>query len=517
MKNVIRWCVVMMLGFTVSTIAASAAVPNYQGLWYKAPAESEAGWGINLAHQGDVIFLTWFTYDVNGKAWWLTMTANKTADGVYSGNLIRTNGAPFYAYAPPATVTTVGTGTLSFTSPTTGNFTYTINDPPDVVAQTTKTIVLQTFGPVPTCVWGAQPNLAAATNYQDLWYKAPAESEAGWGINLTQQGTIIFATWFTYDANHNPLWLYAIAPQTGPNTFAGGLTLTGGPAFNAVPFDPSKVTRTTVGTATFAFSDGNTGTFTYNVDLGDGVNKTAAPQAKAITRQVFRTPGTVCQAASAGVTTAEGLWTGTTGNNQTVKAIILDDGSYYILYSNAGESTESGVVQGSSIEMNGIFTSSDGVDFPTTFSTFGGLTTVSGSYVSRSSLQLTLVEAAGTRSFLASYDATYEQPASLAAVAGSYAGISGHVSDPFPMTASIDFNGNIMVTHPLCTFVGTAVPHGSVNVFDLSVTTTSGVCLNGVGNTVNGVLYYDATKHQIHGLAPFSLRTDEWFLIGTKQ
>jgi hypothetical protein len=35
--------------------------------------------------------------------------------------------------------------------------------------------------------------------------------------------------------------------------------------------------------------------FTYNVDLGDGVNKTATPQSKAITRQVFRAPGTVCQ------------------------------------------------------------------------------------------------------------------------------------------------------------------------------------------------------------------------------
>ncbi len=82
-------------------------------------------------------------------------------------------------------------------------------------------------------------------------------------------------------------------PQTAPKTYSGALLRTGGQAFNAVPFDPTKITRTQVGTATFTFTNGNAGSFTYNVDLGDGVNK--ATQTKAITRQVFRAPGTVCQ------------------------------------------------------------------------------------------------------------------------------------------------------------------------------------------------------------------------------
>jgi hypothetical protein len=238
-----------------------------------------------------VIFATWFTYDVNGKAWWLTMTATKTADGTYSGQLIRTNGAPFSAYLPPAVPTVIGTGTLTFTSATTGNFAYAVSDGPNVATQT-KPIALQTFGPVPTCVWGAQPDLTQATNYQDLWWVSGG-TESGWGVNLTQQGTTIFATWFTYDANRDPLWLSATLPQTAPNTYAGALYLTGGEAFSAVPFDPSRITRTQVGIATLTFANGNAGTFTYIVDLGDGVNK--ATQSKAITRQVFRAPGTVCQ------------------------------------------------------------------------------------------------------------------------------------------------------------------------------------------------------------------------------
>ena len=264
---------------------------NYQGLWYKSPAESESGWGINFAHQGDVIFVTWFTYDANGKAWWLTMTATKTAEGVYTGELIRTNATAFSAFVPPAVATVVGTGTLTFSSATTGTFSYTVNDGANVATQT-KAIVLQTFGPVPTCAWGTQADLTKATNYQDLWWTTGGV-ESGWGVNLTQQGTTIFATWFTYDANHNPLWLSVTAPQTAANTYSGTLVLTGGPAFSAVPFDPTKVTRTLVGNATFTFTDGNNGMFNYSVDLGDGVNK--ATQTKAITRQVFRLPGTTCK------------------------------------------------------------------------------------------------------------------------------------------------------------------------------------------------------------------------------
>ena len=103
---------------------------------------------------------------------------------------------------------------MTFTSATTGTFNYTVNDGANVATQT-KSIVLQTFGPVPVCVWGAQPNLTLATNYQDLWWAAGG-AESGWGVNLTHQGTTIFATWFTYDANRNPLWLSGTLAQTGP-------------------------------------------------------------------------------------------------------------------------------------------------------------------------------------------------------------------------------------------------------------------------------------------------------------
>jgi hypothetical protein len=146
--------------------ARAQNLPNYQGLWWAAPAEAESGWGINVAHQGDVIFATWFTYDATGKAWWLSMTANKTAEGVYSGTLHQTIG-PAFSTVPfdpnQVTRTAVGSGTLTFTSASTGTFAYTVTG----ITQAKAIVPLQ-FGPLPTCIWSAQPNFALATNYQDL-------------------------------------------------------------------------------------------------------------------------------------------------------------------------------------------------------------------------------------------------------------------------------------------------------------------------------------------------------------
>ncbi len=301
--------------FSGQTASVTAAVPpviatNYQGLWWAAPADSESGWGLNLAQQEDTIFATWFTYDATGKAWWLSMTAGKIAPGAYSGTLMQTGGPPFSAVPfDPAMVTrtVVGTGTLTFTDANTGSFSYTVNE-----IQQVKPITRQQFGVLPTCVYGPNPDFAAATNYQDLWW-VPGGAESGWGINLTHQGSTIFATWFTYDVDGSPMWLSgtltpvadpppppdpmppnpgypygaAIAANVTP-AYSGNLLRTRGPAFSAVPFNSANVTRSDVGSATITFASGNAATLAYTVN---GVTQT-----KPLTRQLFTPPaGTLCQ------------------------------------------------------------------------------------------------------------------------------------------------------------------------------------------------------------------------------
>jgi hypothetical protein len=278
-----------------ASVTAPAPALNYQGIWYAAPAESERGWGINFAHQGDTIFASWFTYDLNGHGWWLVMIAQKIAANTYQGQLLETSGPAFNSggFTPtPVPSSAVGTGKLTFSDANNGTFSYTVTKS-GVMASQVKPITRQVFGTLPTCTFGGPTNPALATNYQDLWWKAPAGSESGWGINLNHESDTIFATWFTYELDGTPLWLVSIAPKTAAGTYSGDLLRTTGPAFNAVPFNPAMVQSTKVGTAKFTFTDGNNATFDYTVQLADMTN--AVTQSKAITREVFAAPGTACQ------------------------------------------------------------------------------------------------------------------------------------------------------------------------------------------------------------------------------
>ncbi len=275
---------------------------NFQGIWWAAPAGSEDGWGINFNHQGDTIFATWFTFGLDGKPLWLVVAATKTEPNVYSGSLVTGTGPPFSAVPfPPigtpggAMGTSVGTATFTFTDGNHAEFKYEVQlagmaSP----AMQTKQITREQFGPwMPGCIWGAQPDLTVATNYQDVWWAAPAASEDGWGINFAHQGDTIFATWFTYGPDGKATWFVVAVSKTAasPPTFTGTLFQVVGPPFNATPFppvgSPGGATGTPVGTVTLTFTDGNNATFAYTVN---GIS-----QSKAITREILAPPGTVCQ------------------------------------------------------------------------------------------------------------------------------------------------------------------------------------------------------------------------------
>jgi len=93
------------------------------------------------------------------------------------------------------------------------------------------------------------------------------------------------------DVDGTPLWLSVTAQEAGPGVFSGMLYSTSGPPFNAVPFRPADVVTNPVGTATVRFTDGDSGTLSYSITMPGG----SAAQNKAITREVFRAPGTACQ------------------------------------------------------------------------------------------------------------------------------------------------------------------------------------------------------------------------------
>ena len=259
---------------------AQAATPNYQGIW-GVPAES--GWGINFAHQGDIIFASWFTYDTNGKPVWFTAALQRQGDGSFAGAIDFTKGPPYSAAMFDSTLvthSTVGSARVTFSDATHATFSYTVNGVSQV-----KPLTLFVFAtPVPVCTFGSALAAARAVNYQDMWY-VPAES--GWGINFIHQGDIIFASWFVYGEDGNPAWVSATLTKTGARTYAGALDATTGPRFDSVPFDSTRVAHASVGSATVTFTDGANATFVYTLN---DVSRT-----RFLTRFVFRAPGTVCE------------------------------------------------------------------------------------------------------------------------------------------------------------------------------------------------------------------------------
>jgi hypothetical protein len=264
-----------------TTFTPANANPNYTDLWWGG--DSESGWGVNLNHQSDIIFASLFTYAADHSGLWLVATMSKQADGSYTGALLQTVGPAFNASPwiaiTAAQITQVGTMTVSFAGTNQGTLSYSVNG-----TNVTKSIQREMFSTQPTCTF-TTASRAAATNYQDLWYAG--ETESGWGVNFTHQGTTIFATLFNYASNNHGIWLVAPMPKQTDGSFSGDLLRTTGPAFDTVPWTRNTVTNVTVGTMRVAFSDGATGTLTYSVD--------GASVTKAIQRQVFGTTQSVCQ------------------------------------------------------------------------------------------------------------------------------------------------------------------------------------------------------------------------------
>ena len=106
-------------------------------------------------------------------------------------------------------------------------------------------------------------------------------------MNLTHQGSTIFATWFTYNDAGQPGWLYIIAHQTVPGQFSGPLYGANGVPYYQINGTPAQLQETQLGTGSLTFFDGEHARFDYTVLGFSG--------SKMIEREVFSSPVTHCQ------------------------------------------------------------------------------------------------------------------------------------------------------------------------------------------------------------------------------
>jgi hypothetical protein len=279
------------LSVTGVSISAPPPTLNFEGAWWNAPAGSEDGWGLTLAHQDDVIFLTWFTYGVDGKAMWLSMTAFRIgSSNTFSGTLFRSTGPPLISDLfdlGGVQYVGVGTATLSFSDADHGTFEYTMNNTPRA-----RSIARFAFGPLPTCTFAGLDDPTRADKFEGNWWTAGG-AESGWGLYLAHQGDIIFVGWFAYDADGTPTWFSATANRISDAVYQGDVIQTTGPSFDTVPFDSQRVGRSTIGSMTLTFFDASQVSFEYSVQIGNPPSSIS--RTKLLEPLIFRPPGTHCE------------------------------------------------------------------------------------------------------------------------------------------------------------------------------------------------------------------------------
>lgn len=115
---------------------------------------------------------------------------------------------------------------------------------------------------------------AFSTDQSDLWYVA---SESGWGMQIVQNGSTLFATLFVYGSNGTPTWYVAtLQPTATPLAWSGTLYATTGSWFGTT-FNSAAVVPTPVGTMTWSGQTVETGNVSYTVN-GVSVSKNVVRQ-----------------------------------------------------------------------------------------------------------------------------------------------------------------------------------------------------------------------------------------------
>lgn len=137
-------CTGLMLAWAPAIQAANTWGTDLSDMWWN-PAES--GWGANIAHQGEIVFMTLYVYGTDNRVRWYAATAMQSRGGAsafnFDGTLYEFAG-PFFGagtFAPSDVgVRPVGTANLAFGSTAQAVLTYSVDG---VVAS--KSIQRQTF------------------------------------------------------------------------------------------------------------------------------------------------------------------------------------------------------------------------------------------------------------------------------------------------------------------------------------------------------------------------------------
>jgi len=221
-------------------------------------------------------------------------------------------------------------------------------------------------------------------------------------------------------------------------------------------------------------------------------------------------------------TVISSVFDGHTDTSQPITAFLQDDGSYFIVYSDAAApQNASGAIMGSGSPSGGSISSSDGLDVALAGS--GAQTaasvTLSASYTPKTSLNGSLSYAADgrTKTFTSTYNSAYEHLPSLSVLAGVYTGAittKNQVEANIELTVTAD--GKLSGTLPCgCSITAQLVPRSDGTAYDATLAFTGGNHPFS-GKSFAGNVYLDTAAHRLYIIGKLNDSSDLAIFVGTR-
>jgi hypothetical protein len=237
------------------TYTVTQAAPPVDGLWIVDAEAGASGRGFQIETRNGTLVFTYYGYAVGGGGLWSlsagTMNGNNFSAAMHTYH----GGAPLGGvYSPATTAASLGTVSITFTSPTTGTITFPGEAP--------KAISKFDFNGV------AAPSVVPANG---LWIVNAEAGASGRGFEIEQHGGTLVLTYYGYLADGNELWTLSAGNMSGSgfsatmDGYSGGAVL-GGTYAPAVPAGD-------YGTVSINFTSPTTGTITFPGEAAKAISK----------------------------------------------------------------------------------------------------------------------------------------------------------------------------------------------------------------------------------------------------
>lgn len=191
---------------TTRTLGEKGILPNL-GNYFDPGSE---GWGLDIQAVGGVIFVVWFTYNLDGTPTWYIIVGTPTAGDKgmsVAGNIESFKWDPFGTPGDQATATIVGTMTIAWSDESNAEVSWTLDGEAG-----SASIQHIRFAPPPT--------LANMTGH---YFDA---NRPGWGFTLLTQGEFTVMTVYWYK-DGQPVWAQGVITRPALSGFADLLYFTG--------------------------------------------------------------------------------------------------------------------------------------------------------------------------------------------------------------------------------------------------------------------------------------------------